>query len=185
MAISATEIYCAHPEDFDGGMRAMVMNRNCPLHCSDFRLARTPDESKAINTVTGPVLINSASGMATGGRVLHHLRARLANPPTTILLVGYQAVGTRGHLLQDGVRSLRLDGDDVPVRARVETVHGLSAHADSDGLVRWLRTAARAPKQVFVVHGDPSAAAALAMRARAELGWNVAVPGYRDRVELR
>lgn len=184
MAINATEIYCAHPEEFDGDMRDMVMNRNCPLHCADFRLARTPAESKAINAVSGPVLIISASGMATGGRVLHHLRARLADPRTTVLLVGYQALGTRGRLLQDRARSLRLYGDDVPVRARVEVIHGLSAHADSDGLMRWLRTASQPPRCVFVVHGDPGPATALAERVRRQLSWNVVVPAYRDRVDI-
>ena len=184
MAIEATEIYCAHPEDFEGDMRDMVMTRNCPLHCGDFQLARTPDESKAINAVSGPVLVVSASGMATGGRVLHHLKARLPDPKTTVLLVGYQAIGTRGRLLQDGAAAVRIYGEEIPVRARVETVHGLSAHADTDGLLRWLKTATRAPKQVFVVHGDPGPARALADRVRTELGWDVTVPAYRDRVEL-
>lgn len=184
MAIEATEIYCAHPEDFDGDMRAMVMDRNCPLHCGDFRLARTPEESKSINAIRGPVLIIAASGMATGGRVLHHLRLRLPDPRTTVLLVGYQAAGTRGRLLQDGAKSLKMFGAEVPVRAHVETMHGLSAHADSEGLMRWLRTAARPPKRVFVVHGDPAPAQALAARVTSELGWPAVVPAYRDRLGI-
>lgn len=184
MAIGATEIYCAHPEDFEGDMRTMVMGRNCPLHCGDFRLARSPEESRAINDVQGPVMIISASGMATGGRVLHHLRQRLPDSRTTVLLVGYQAVGTRGRALQEGARSLRIFGEAVAVRATVETIHGLSAHADSDGLMRWLRTAARAPKRVFVVHGDPEPARALATRIERELGWAVDVPAYRERAPI-
>ena len=184
MAIEATEIYCAHPEDFEGDMRTMVMDRNCPLHCGDFHLARAPEESKAINTIRGPVLIVSASGMATGGRVLHHLRVRLPDPRTTVLLVGYQAVGTRGRLLQEGAKTLRMFGEEVRVRAHVETVHGLSAHADADGLLRWLRTAAGSPKRVCIVHGDPEPAKALAARVTGELGWPATVPAYRDRLTI-
>lgn len=184
MAIEATEIYCAHPEDFEDDMRTMVMTRNCPLHCGDFRLARRREESRAINDVRGPVMIISASGMATGGRVLHHLRQRLPDSRTTVLLVGYQAVGTRGRTLQEGARSLRIFGEEVAVRAKVETVHGLSAHADSDGLMRWLRTASRPPKRVFVVHGDPEPAQALATRVEQELGWAVGAPAYRDRATM-
>lgn len=184
MAIEATEIYCAHPEDFEGDMRTMTMTRNCPLHCGDFRLARSPAESRAINEVKGPVLIISASGMVTGGRVLHHLRQRLPDPRTTVLLVGYQAIGTRGRRLQEGAKFVRIFGEDVPVRAHVETVHGLSAHADADGLLRWLGTAARRPTRAFVVHGDSGPAEALAGRIRGELGWEVVVPGYRDRITI-
>jgi Cft2 family RNA processing exonuclease len=181
MAISATEIFCAHPEESDGDMRTMVMNRNCPLECADVRVARTPDESRAIHAVTGPAVIISASGMATGGRVLHHLRLRLPDARTTVLLVGYQAIGTRGRQLQEGATSLGLFGKQAPVRAHMETIHGLSAHADSDGLMRWPRTATRAPRRVFVVHGDPVPARALATRIAKELGWAVDVPTYRDR----
>jgi metallo-beta-lactamase family protein len=184
MAIDATAIYCAHPEEFDAEMRALVLDRKCPLHSGDFRLARTPDESRALNDLTGPMVIISASGMATGGRVLHHLKRRLPDPRTTVMLVGYQALGTRGRLLQDGARTLRIFGEDVPVRAHIEVVQGLSAHADADGILRWLRTAARAPRRLFVVHGDPDPAAALGARVRSELGWDVVVPAYGDRAEL-
>jgi metallo-beta-lactamase family protein len=100
-----------------------------------------------------------------------------------VLLVGYQAFGTRGRSLQEGARTVRIYGEDVSVRARVETMHGLSAHADADGLLAWLRTAAGRPR-VFVVHGDPRPAAMLAERVRRELGWEVVVPAYRDRAPL-
>jgi metallo-beta-lactamase family protein len=130
------------------------------------------------------VLIVSASGMATGGRVLHHLAARLPDPRAIVLLVGYQALGTRGRALQDGAQSVRIFGCDVPVRAEVRTIDGLSAHADADGIMRWLRTATRAPRRLFVVHGDPGPAATLAERVRRELVWPVSVPTYRERVAL-
>jgi metallo-beta-lactamase family protein len=184
MAIEATAIYCDHPEDLEEEMRHQLASGECLLHTANFHLARTVEESKAINERAGPVLIIAASGMATGGRVLHHLRRRLSDPRTTVLLVGYQAAGTRGRLIQDGARAVRIFGDDVPVRAHVETIHGLSAHADADGLLRWLRTAPRSPRRVFVVHGDPAPAAALAARIGGELGWAAAVPTYRERLVL-
>jgi metallo-beta-lactamase family protein len=184
MAIEATAIYCEHPDDLDERERAEVLAGRCPLSTADFHLARTVEESKAINERRGPAVIIAASGMATGGRVLHHLRVRLPDARNTVLLVGYQAVATRGRLLQEGARSVRIFGEDVPVRARVETIHGLSAHADADGLLRWLRTATRPPRRVFVVHGDPGPAAALAGRIRQELGWEAAVPDYRERLVL-
>ena len=122
MAIDATEIYRAHPEDFDADMRTLLEGGRSPLDWGGFRLARTPAESKAINAVDGPVLIVSASGMATGGRVLHHLRRRLPDARSTVLLVGYQAAGTRGRSLEEGARWLRIFGAVVTVRAPVESV---------------------------------------------------------------
>ena len=180
MAIDATQIYCGHPEDFEGDMREPL----AVLQEGGFRLARSPEESKALNDLRGPALIISAAGMVTGGRVLHHLKRRLPDPRTTVLLVGYQALGTRGRQLEEGAQKIRIFGEDVPVRATVEVLHGLSAHADADGVLRWLRAATRAPRRVFVVHGDPAPAAALAARIRAELGWAVSVPAYRDRFAL-
>ncbi|HSE94722.1 MAG TPA: MBL fold metallo-hydrolase [Methylomirabilota bacterium] len=184
MAIEATAIYCDHPEDLEEEMRRQLVAGECLLHTADFHLARTVEESKAINDRSGSVMIIAASGMATGGRVLHHLRRRLSDPRTTVLLVGYQAAGTRGRLIQEGAHTVRIFGEDVPVRAHVETIHGLSAHADADGLLRWLRTASSPPRRVFVVHGDPQPAATLAARIRSELGWEAAVPEYRDRLVL-
>jgi metallo-beta-lactamase family protein len=184
MAIDATDIYAAHPEEFDEEMRAFLRSGVSPLRSAAFTLAHTPGESRAINAIEGPVLIISASGMATGGRVLHHLRRRLPDARTTVILVGYQVAGTRGRQLEDGARSVRIFGEDVPVRARVETIHGLSAHADADGLLRWLRTATRPPRRVFVVHGEPRAARALASRIDTELGWTASVPADGESIAL-
>jgi metallo-beta-lactamase family protein len=184
MAIEATGLYCSHPEDLDPDTAKPVLSGTCPLHTARFTLARSVDESRAINDVRGPAIIISASGMATGGRVLHHLRRRLPDPKTTVLLVGFQSPGTRGRLIQDGARTVRIFGEDVPVGARVETIHGLSAHADANGLLRWLRTAVGRPRRVFVVHGEPDAAEALAGRIRTELGWSASVPDYRELITL-
>jgi len=184
MAIDATEIYAAHADELDDETRAALRAGVSPLRSADFRLARTVEESRAINAVKGPVLIISASGMATGGRVLHHLRRNLPDPRATVILAGYQAVGTRGRALEDGAPSVHIFGHEVPVRARVESLHGLSAHADADGLLRWLGTATRAPRRVFVVHGDPVPARALAARITAELGWSTMVPEHGQSVAL-
>jgi metallo-beta-lactamase family protein len=176
MAVNATEIYCAHPEDFEGDVRDMVMGSNCPLHCADFHLARSAAQSKAINRIEGPVIVVAASGMLAGGRILHHLRRRLPDPRTTLLFAGYQAAGTRGRRIQDGARSVSIFGEDVPVRSAVEAIHGLSAHADRTGLLRWLTGVPRPPRRVFVVHGEPGPAQALASLVRAQLDWKVEVP---------
>ncbi len=184
MAIDVTEIYCEHRGDFDEDLRARVESGECPLETQDFTIARSQEESKAINKRKGPFVIISASGMATGGRILHHLKNRLPDPKSTVLLVGYQARGTRGRRIQDGEETIRIFGDDIPVRATVETLHGLSAHADSNGLMRWLGTAGEAPRKVFVVHGEPESSLELAGRISNELGWQVEVPEYQDRVEL-
>ena len=184
MAIDATDIYAAHAEEFDDEIRAMLRAGASPLHSTEFRLARTPDQSRAINRIDGTVLIISASGMASGGRVLHHLRRRLPDPRTTVILAGYQAVGTRGRALEEGTTSVRIFGEEVPVHAHVETLHGLSAHADADGLLRWLHTATRPPRRVFVVHGEPGPAAILAARIHDELGFPVTVPGHGESAAL-
>lgn len=175
MGIDVTRIYCEHPEDHDLDMKLLMDANRCPLCCHQYHLVRTAQESKAITDKVGPMVIIAGSGMATGGRVLHHLKRRLPDHRNTILLAGYQAAGTRGRALQEGARTVRIHGEDVPVRARVETVDGLSAHADQGELLRWMRGFTRPPRETYIVHGEPGPAEALAQAVRAQLGWKVTV----------
>ncbi|WP_454165285.1 MBL fold metallo-hydrolase RNA specificity domain-containing protein [Gordonia iterans] len=139
------------------------------------KYTRDPEESKAISADRSPKIVLSASGMATGGRVLHHLAAFAADPRTTIVLAGYQSVGTRGRSLADGARFLRLYGEWVPVNAHVEDLHMFSAHADCDELIRWMRGFTHGPSHSFIVHGEPQAAESLRMRMRREFDWDATV----------
>jgi len=172
MATDVTEIFCQHPEDHDIDMKLLMDEQRCPLCCKPYKFTRTPQESKALNDKQGPMIIIAASGMATGGRIVHHLKRRLPDAKTTVLLVGFQALGTRGRSLQKGVEFLRMHGREVPVKAHVETLDGLSAHADRTELNRWLDGFERPPKQTFVVHGEPSVSAAFAESMRLERNWN-------------
>lgn len=183
MATDATPVYRAHREDHDLETDALVDRGVEPLNPRQLRFTRTAEQSKALNRVHGPCIIVSASGMATGGRVLHHLERRLPDPSTTVLLVGFQAVGTRGWSLQNGAASVRIHGADVPVRARVVSLSGFSAHGDRDEVTRWLDGAPRPPRRTFCVHGEPPALAAQAARISAR-GWEVHVPAYLETVEL-
>jgi metallo-beta-lactamase family protein len=171
MAIEVTDVYCRHPEEHRLELQALADRDRCPLRSRRFHLVRTPDESKALNHIDEPMVVIAGSGMATGGRVLHHLAQRLPDPRTTVLLVGYQAEGTRGRSLQNGAATVRLHGRDVPVKARVELVHGLSAHADRDEILRWLAGFKTPPRQTYVVHGEPDAAERLAETIRSTLHW--------------
>ena len=177
MATDATAIFCQHPEDHDIDMKLLMDEHRCPLCCKPYTFTRTPDESKALNYVKGPLIIIAASGMATGGRIIHHLKQRLPDKRTTVLLVGFQAAGTRGRLLQDGAKTLRMHGQEVPVRARIETLDGLSAHADQNEILRWLRGFRTPPRQTYVVHGEPNASQTLANSIASELGWRAQVAG--------
>jgi metallo-beta-lactamase family protein len=138
-------------------------------------LVRTAAESKALNDYQGTFIVIAGSGMVTGGRVLHHLEQRLSDERTTILLPGFQAAGTRGRSLQDGARYLRMHGREIPVRAHVEVLDGLSAHADQNDILRWLGGFRRAPRRVYVVHGEAAASAGLAALISERLQWPVEV----------
>ncbi len=187
MAIDVSDIYCRHTEEHDLDMKELMDKKSCPLCCLNQRFARTPDESKKINQVKGPVIIISSSGMATGGRILHHLEKRLPDPSTTVLLAGFQAAGTRGRRLQEGAKVLRMYGQEIPVRARVETIDGLSAHADQGDILRWLSGFKKPPRQTFVVHGEPRQAEGLSRVIAERLKWNVrpAVDGETVDLENR
>ena len=137
---------------------------------------RTVEESKTVNNPTQSCIIISASGMATGGRVVHHLRQMLPNPKHLVLLVGYQSVGTRGRALIDGAKEVKMHGEYVPVRARVEQLGEFSVHADSNELLAWLQTASIAPNQVFVVHGEAGVAESFSEQIHAKLGWKSVAP---------
>jgi metallo-beta-lactamase family protein len=175
MAIDVTDIYCRHPEDHDLEMSLLLDAKRGPLRSCQFEFARTPQDSKAINLQKGPIIVISASGMATGGRILHHLKQRLPDPQTTVLLAGFQAADTRGRKLQEGARELRIHGERVPVRATIETLDGLSAHADRDELLDWLAAFEKPPRHVYVVHGEPAASRSFADAVHARFGWNVTV----------
>jgi len=147
-------------------------------------LVRSVEDSKLLDRIREPAIILSASGMATGGRILHHLRRFLPEAQHTVLLVGYQASGTRGRALQDGTDELKIHGQYVTVRAQIAHIDGLSAHADYFEMIGWLERSALSPKRVFVVHGEPGPADALRRRLRDSFSWDVRVPEFAEVAEL-
>jgi metallo-beta-lactamase family protein len=144
----------------------------------------TVDESKTVNNPTEPCIIISASGMGTGGRVVHHLADMLPNPIHTVMMVGYQALGTRGRNLVDGAEYVKMHGHEVKVKAQIEQIGSFSVHADADELIAWMKTATEAPKQVFVVHGEAGAAEVFSSRVKSQLGWQSHTPHDGEAIEL-
>lgn len=184
MGLEATEIYCRHTDEHDLEMQQLQSREHCPISSRNMVVHRTPEQSKSINQAKGPMVIISASGMATGGRVLHHLKQRLPHPDTTVLFAGYQAAGTRGRSLQDGATEIKLLGEVVAVRARVHVLDGFSAHADQGEILRWLGTFTKPPRTTYIVHGEPPAAAALADAIRDRLKWKVEIAKHQQVVPL-
>ena len=184
MAIKVTKIFREHPELFDDEMQKLLKQDDSPFNLPRLKMTRTVDESKAINHVKGTVIIIAGSGMCTGGRVKHHLAANISRRESTILFVGYQAVGTLGRRIVDGDPEVRILGQYLPVRAKVEQLHGFSAHADKNELLHWLSGLKNPPKHVFITHGEAEAAHEFAKTVREQKGWNVSVPKYEDAVVL-
>lgn len=178
MAAEATSLMQRHPGAHQ------LSAAECQTIFGAAQVAHSAEDSKAIDRRIGPMIIVSASGMATGGRVLFHIRRFGDDPRNTILLVGYQAAGTRGAALQQGARQLRMHGTNVPIHAEVVSLHGLSAHAGADELLSWLATATAPPRMLFLTHGEPAAADALRFRVQDELGWPVTVPEHNQVVRL-
>jgi metallo-beta-lactamase family protein len=183
MAVNTTRLYSKHLDDENldpelvGEGRSRLFPHNVEFH-------RTVEESKRLNDLPGPRIIVSSSGMLTGGRVLHHLARLLPDPKNLLVMVGYQAAGTRGRAMLEGARSIKLHGGMVPVRAEFVDIHGLSAHADRHGLLRWVRSAEKAPSLIFIVHGEPEAALALQALIQRELKIKCVVPRLGDSFEL-
>ncbi len=184
MGVEATRLYSKHHEDHDLDMQRVQNLQKNPLATRNFSLVQGRSGSKALNAQKGSAIIISASGMATGGRVLHHLAQWLPDPASSVIFAGYQAAGTRGRRLQDGETEVRIYGETIPVRAHIESISSLSAHADAGEIMRWLRGFKRPPRKTFVVHGEPDSAAALRDRIIQELGWDVVIPTYKEVVEL-
>jgi metallo-beta-lactamase family protein len=152
--------------------------------CQSTHIIRTVDESRDLDQLRDPAVIIAASGMATGGRVLHHLKALAPNPRNSLLFSGFQAGGTRGADIIAGARTIRMHGQDVPIRAQVFAMESLSAHADADEIMQWLRGFKQPPRHTFVVHGEPHAADTLRRRISVEFGWSVSVPEHLETVSL-
>ena len=184
MGAEATRLYSKHRVDHDFDMQRIENLKRNPLATRNFSLVQGRAGSKALNAQQGSAIIISASGMATGGRVLHHLAQWLPDPASAVIFVGYQAVGTRGRRLQDGEPRIKIHGEMVPVAARIESISSLSAHADSGEILRWLRGFKQAPRKTFIVHGELDSADALRGLIVKELGWDAVVPIYKEVVEL-
>jgi len=185
MALSATDLYLKYKEDHDlEYVREESDGKGDPLDVHQFHLTRTADESKQINNVKTPCIIVSASGMVTGGRVMHHLAQRLPDPRNAVILAGFQAQGTRGRALQEGAKTLRLYGQEVAVNAEIVELGQFSAHAGKSELLRWLTAFPAPPKQTYLVHGEPDAAQSLQGSIQQQLKWNVSVARYLDTVNL-
>ena len=178
MATSASELLQRYPKEHRLG------RQDCEAACDSVTYVRDVEESKALSANRYPKVIISASGMATGGRVLHHIAAFGPDHRNTLLFSGYQAAGTRGRKLLEGARETKIYGQWLPINAEIAELPMLSAHADSDELMRWLSGFQRAPRRVFVVHGEADAAEALRERIQRELGWSVCVPLQGQEFEL-
>lgn len=176
MANAATLLYAKHTEDMDKEVRIDMAEGRSPFDPQLVRFVRDAGMSKALNNAPGPMVIISGSGMASGGRIQHHLRHRLRHPETLVLFTGYQAGGTLGRELLEGATEVEFFGDTIPVQAEITKLNSLSAHADQPEMLAWLRGFKEPPKKTFLVHGEPEVQDTWAAKIRAELGWEVVVP---------
>ena len=155
-----------------------------PFDFPELKMVRTTEESKELNHITGSNIIIAGSGMCTGGRIKHHLVNNITREENTILFVGYQAFGTLGRYIVDGAKTARILGQHYPVRARIAQVHGFSAHADRDELIKWLSSLGKPPRRVFITHGELDASKSLAGLIREGQSWETLIPRYRQQVLL-
>ncbi|HOU18145.1 MAG TPA: MBL fold metallo-hydrolase [Candidatus Marinimicrobia bacterium] len=184
LAIKATKIFSKNKQDFDLKSKTLELKGKNVLETAKLHFAQTQEESKAINKIKSNAIIISASGMATGGRILHHLFNRLPDPKNTVLFIGYQAVGTRGRTILDGAESVKIHGQYVPIRAHIESTSCFSAHADYHEILAWLSNFNSGPRKVFIVHGEPEPARSLSDKINQHFGWSTELPEYLGQYQI-
>ena len=185
MAIQAVEIFMKHSEEYTDETRRLLSQYGSPLQWPGFTFASTPEQSKKINDCKSPCIIVSASGMVTGGRIQHHLAQRLPDSRNTIIFIGFQAQGTRGFTIKSGAPEVKIYGEFVPIRAQIAALEQFSDHADTPELLQWLRSFRAKPKATYLVHGDPAASSQLRDTMTKELGWDVQVAQWMQKVEVK
>jgi metallo-beta-lactamase family protein len=178
MALDASELFCRNIKDH------RLSENECRTSCAVAHYVRSVEESKALTVNPHPKVIISASGMATGGRVLHHLKRYVTDKKNTVLFSGFQAGGTRGAAMMAGADKIKIHGEYFPVLAEIRNLDMLSAHADADEIMRWLRGFEAPPRMTFITHGEPAAADALRLRIQDELGWSVTIPDHGQVAKL-
>jgi metallo-beta-lactamase family protein len=183
MAAEALRFYTARVSELDPDIRPTEKGV-AAFGSTRFQTISAPQESKALTASRERAIVISSSGMATGGRVLHHMAAALPDPKHTMLFVGYQAPGTRGRQLVDGAREVRIHGRSVPVAAQVVKIDSMSAHADRGEILRWLRTLPRRPRRLCLVHGEPEPMSALQTSVKAQFDWDAMMPLHGERIEV-
>ena len=184
MGDKATAIYARHTEEHDPDARGIEAAGGRPFAPKNLRICKSVEDSKRLNDTDGPGILIAGSGMATGGRILHHFVRRLSDARTTVLFVGYQAAGTRGRLLREGARQMKMLGQSVPVRAAIMASDAYSAHADQGEILRWLGGFTRPPAATYIVHGEPDAASALQVRIASQLKWRAVVAQDGQRIDI-
>ena len=184
MAIEAVNIFLKHSEEYSEETKQLVRKLGSPLDWDGFTFAKTPDDSKKINDVQYPCIIVSSSGMVSGGRILHHLLLRLPDPRNLVLFIGFQSPGTRGFTIKSGAKDVKIFGELVPVRAQIAALEQFSDHADTAELLEWLHTFKGQPRETYLVHGEPDSAAALQRSITKELGWNVDIAEWQEKVSI-
>lgn len=184
MANGITDVFEHHPELYDEEMARLIREKKSPFRFPGLEIIHSVDESKAVNHVVGTAMIIAGSGMCTGGRIKHHLVTNISRRESTILFTGYQASGTLGRRIADGDKVVRILGQNYRVRARVAQIHGFSGHADRDGLFQWLSGLEKAPRRVFVTHGEAESAHRFADFVQRGTGWQITVPEYGEEAQL-
>ena len=184
MASKITKVFQHHPELYDEEMAEYVKKHESPFRFPGLKITETTSQSKAINHIRGTIMVIAGSGMCTGGRIKHHLINNITRPQSTIMFVGYQAIGTLGRRIIEGEKEVRILGQNYPVRARVAQINGFSAHADRDEILQWLTALEKPPRKIFVVHGEAESAENFRDYVTEKTGWDVVVPDYQQEVVL-